>query len=271
MPTTETSAYSKHAIGRDILDGLAKCLGLVAGGGGPKQKVILCGHDRGARIIQRIAFDFEDYPLFDILGIVLGDIVPITVQFQSFANPVHAAATYHWLVPPARKGKQVRLLNERRSLLAAPYPIPETMIEKYGGPEWVGNCLTGWGGTSEKGRANFLGPTGVEVFKQHFIKPSVIAASCADYRAAAHIDAQLEAKDHEEGKRIKFQTLVVYSKKYLGSRYDVTAVWREYMSYKERLTTCGIEEVGHFCFEEDPMPCYVAITDWMREVLRLDM
>jgi hypothetical protein len=70
--------------------------------------VILCGHDLGALLIQQIAFDYENYPLFDIFGIVLADIVPTTTQFQSFANPFHAAATYHWSVPLGlqRQGSQ---------------------------------------------------------------------------------------------------------------------------------------------------------------------
>jgi len=50
---------------------------------------------------------------------------------------------------------------------------------------------------------------------------------------------------------------------------DIPAVWREYASGEGRLTTCGLDEVGHFYFEEDPEPCYVAITGWLRDVLWL--
>ncbi|KAF8243307.1 alpha/beta-hydrolase [Wilcoxina mikolae CBS 423.85] len=247
VPTSNTEAYSKHAIGRDILDGLAKYLGLDGRAG--KQKVILLGHDRGARISQRIAFDIDKYPLFEIIGACLADIVPITVQFASLGNPTNAASTFHW------------------AFLAGRYPIPETMIEKSGGSAWVKECLTAWSGTPEQSQSDFA--QGAEVYKEHFNKTSVIHASCADYRAAAHIDAPLEAKEHAEGRKIGIPTLVLYSKKYLGSRYDVPAVWKEWVSGKTNLTTHGFDEIGHYCFEEDPESSYRAFNDWTSDVLEV--
>jgi pimeloyl-ACP methyl ester carboxylesterase len=137
------------------------------------------------------------------------------------------------------------------------------MIEKFGGPAWVEMCISGWANKPT------LSAESVEVYKQHFTKKSVIDASCADYRAAAHIDAPLEAKDHEEGKRIGIPILVLYSKTYLGSRYDVPAVWKEFMSDKASLTTYGFDDIGHFCFEEDAEGSYKAITQWIAEVLQV--
>jgi len=108
VPTSEIEAYSKHAIGRDILDGLAKYLDLDGRVG--KQKIILLGHDRGARISQRIAFDIDKYPLFEIIGACLADIVPITIQFASLANPTNAANTFHWYIKLFPKPERHRLI-----------------------------------------------------------------------------------------------------------------------------------------------------------------
>lgn len=64
-----------------------------------KRRVILIGHDRGARICHRLAVD-ASMGLFpddlELLGLVMLDIVPTVVQFESFADPAVAAATFHW-------------------------------------------------------------------------------------------------------------------------------------------------------------------------------
>ena len=156
-------------------------------------------------------------------------------------------------------------------MLAAKYPIPETMIAKFGGPAWAESCLTVWAGTTPEGNRNFLGPTGVDVFTAHFAKPSVIAASCADYRAAALIDAPLEAADHAAGKRIGVPTLVLYSTGYLGSRYDVPGVWREWVDRGTSLTLRGFDGVGHFMLEENPAASYGAINGWISDVLKVGL
>lgn len=140
------------------------------------------------------------------------------------------------------------------------------MIEKSGGPAWVDYCLTAWAGTSAESR--HVLEQGAEVYRRNFTK-SVIHASCADYRAAAHIDAPLEAEQHGEGRRIGTPTLVLYSQKYLGARYDVAAVWREWISAGTSLTTHRLAEVGHYCFEEDPEACYGAFSKWVSGVLQV--
>lgn len=92
---SNTAAYSKRAIGNIILEALKKLLKT------PERKIILLGHDRGARIIHRLAVDAAEGFLqekygFDLLGVALLDIVPTIVQFASFADPAVAAATFHW-------------------------------------------------------------------------------------------------------------------------------------------------------------------------------
>ena len=98
VPTGQIDAYSKRAFSQDILDGLSRHLGLDGEGSGKRQKIILLGHDRGARVAQRILFDLDSYPQFDVVGACLADIVPITVQFASLADPANAASTFHWYV-----------------------------------------------------------------------------------------------------------------------------------------------------------------------------
>jgi len=73
-PVKESPAdYSKRAIGADLYAGLAQLL--------PKgQKVVLVGHDRGARTIHHMTVHAPSDPI-KIVGITLCDIVPTTIQW----------------------------------------------------------------------------------------------------------------------------------------------------------------------------------------------
>lgn len=104
------------------------------------------------------------------------------------------------------------------------------------------------------------------VYSAHFEKTSVVAASCADYRAAAMVDAAEEEADKVEGRKIGVPTLVLFSKAYLGARYDVEGVWREWVE-EGKLVARGLEGVGHFLFEEDPELAYGIVRGWVEDVL----
>ncbi|KAI5786047.1 Alpha/Beta hydrolase protein [Pyronema domesticum] len=263
-PTSNIEAYNKLSHARSILHALDYYLNRSPGGSSigctsdNPQKIILLGHDRGARITQRIGFNISEFPQFDILGIFLADIVPIVIQFSSLADPIKAVSTFHW------------------AFLAAQQGLPEGMIQAFGGEKWVEYCLGKWGG-SGPGAAHGPAETaekekieeGVYVHSMHFKKQSVVEASCADYRAAAHSDAEKEKREWEDGERIQVPTGVVFSEKYLGSRYDVPGVWKEWIA-GDKLKTYGLGNgVGHFCFEEAPEMAYGKFNEWVKDVLEM--
>ena len=71
--------YSKRAIGADLYVALAQLL--------PEgQKVVLMGHDRGARTVHHMTVHAPVNGPLDIVGIVLCDIVPTTIQWYSPPN-----------------------------------------------------------------------------------------------------------------------------------------------------------------------------------------
>ena len=70
-----------------------------------KTPIILVGHDRGARVAHRLAVDFANpsfstFPVvsqFDLQGLILIDILPLTVQWTVMAtDPSAATAYFHW-------------------------------------------------------------------------------------------------------------------------------------------------------------------------------
>ena len=66
--------YSKRAIGADLYCALTQLLP-------DGQKVVLVGHDRGARTVHHMTVHAPLNGPLDILGIVLCDIVPTTIQW----------------------------------------------------------------------------------------------------------------------------------------------------------------------------------------------
>lgn len=243
---SNTTAYSKREIGNIILEALKRLLDA------PERKIILLGHDRGARIIHRLAVDAAEGILqenygFNLLGITLLDIVPTIVQFASFTDPAVAAATFHW------------------SFLAAPSPLPENMIEALGGDIFVDSLIRKWTGTSGESQVSLSIP----IYAAYFKRPSIIAASCADYRAGALVDAPEQVADQKKGRKISCPTYVLYSEGYLGSRYEVGKVWNDWVDGgKGLLRVEGVGNgVGHFLCEEAPEEVTNGVLRWIRKSL----
>jgi len=66
--------YSKRAIGADLYAALAQLL--------PKgQRIVLVGHDRGARVVHHMTVHAPDDGTLEIVGIVLCDIAPTTIMW----------------------------------------------------------------------------------------------------------------------------------------------------------------------------------------------
>ena len=130
--------------------------------------------------------------------------------------------------------------------------VATTMILAQGGDEWVRMCLDRWAGKSSTGQAEFRENDAVEVYAESFKQETVVRASCDDYRAGAVEDARLQEEDQREGRKVDGDVLCLYSRRYLGGRYDIRSVWEEWMG-NGKLETVGFEgDVGHFLAEESP-------------------
>lgn len=158
-----------------------------------------------------------------------------------------------------------------RPFLAAPYPLPENMITALGGDVFVDTMIRKWAGASPTSQSQIS--IGIDVYKSYFKKSSVIAASCADYRAGALVDAPEQEKDQKEGRKVMCPTLVVYSEAYMGTRYNVREVWNDWVdgSKGAKLRTLAVGNgAGHFFCEEVPEEVTKGVVGWIREVLGVD-
>ncbi len=151
------------------------------------------------------------------------DIAPTATTF-AMTNKALATTYFHWF------------------FLIQKAPLPENMIA--GDPaSWLQGCLARW----SLGNEEAFEPAVVAEYVRCFSDPDAIRASCDDYRAAADIDLQHDAKDSEQ--RIRCPLLVLWGTKgFVGRSYDLPALWREKaIDVSGRGLPCG-----HFLPEEAP-------------------
>jgi haloacetate dehalogenase len=215
------SNYSKRAMAGDIVQLLDRL------------EIDACpviGHDRGARVVHRLA---RDHPgRVSRAGVV--DILPTAWHFAHY-DAAFAQTYWHW------------------AFLAAPDGEPEKVLAADPGG-FLERRLRAWSRTPD-----CFDPGDLAEYQRCFCEPACIHATCEDYRAASSID--LEHDTAEEFRQIEMPMLLVWGAQgFIGSRYDPPAVWADYASdITARPINCG-----HFPAEERPQETAAAISDFLR-------
>lgn len=202
--------YSFRAMAGDQL-GLMRRLGF--------EHFALVGHDRGARTAHRLALDAPEV----VTKLALLDIIPTHTMFMRTDRGL-ASLYWHWY------------------FLQQPAPFPERMIA--GDPDFFfETCLFGWGAASpEDFAADQLAD-----YRRCWRDKAMIAGSCADYRAAAHVDLALDAADL--GAKIRCPALALYGAQgAMAKLFDMEAEWRPFC---ENLTARAMPG-GHFFIDQYP-------------------
>ena len=201
------AGYSKRAMAQDQVEVMAS-LGF--------QKFAAVGHDRGGRVVHRMALDHADR----VTKAAVLDIVPTYRLFHPVTKEF-ATSNYHWFF-----------------LLQKP-PFPETMI---------GNSVEFY----LKSRfarlpADKLSPDAYDEYLRCFRDPAVIHASSEDYRAAATIDLDHDAADLTH--KVECPFLVLWGEfGDMHRQYDVLSTWKERASNVDGKAVPS----GHFIAEQIP-------------------
>ncbi|MFM0088802.1 alpha/beta hydrolase [Paraburkholderia sediminicola] len=181
--------YSKRAMALDQVE-VMSALGF--------DKFAVVGHDRGARVAQRLALDHPHR----VEKIAVLDIVPTDYVYRTADRQV-ATAYYHWF------------------FLVQPSPLPETMIERS-----VDTFMQQLMGRSVP---TVVSPDVFADYVRCMRDPHTVRSICEDYRAGASIDLVHDAADRTN--RISCPVHVLWGRKGLvGTRYDPLAIWRDYAS-----------------------------------------
>ncbi len=179
------------------------------------------GHDRGARTAHRMVLDHPD----QVRSVALLDILP-TLDVWRTMDDWLARRYYHWL------------------FLIQPGGLPERMI----GADPVGYLHSALGGLSRPGTAGGLdvfAPEALAEYERAAGNPDVVAAWCADYRAAADADVDLDRAD--EGRTSDIPCLVLWGRHgVVGRRHDPLRIWRR----RFPAATGAAIHAGHFLVEE---------------------
>lgn len=222
---TNGAGMSKRAMGADAIAVMER-LGHV--------RFHLVGHDRGARVAYRLAFDRPER--LDKVAVI--DIIPTASMFQDMGKVERAMNKYHWL------------------FLAQPAPFPETMIGA-SARAFLDHTLASW--TARKDLAAF-DPGALDHYRRAFEDPSRIHASCEDYRAGAFIDRVQDEDDLANGRRIEVPLLALWGDQGIpASGISPLDVWRDFARH---VTGASITS-GHFVPEENPQACARALIDFL--------
>ena len=215
-----------HGEGYTKREMAAELVGVMADLGHGRFAVV--GHDRGARVAYRMALDHPAR----VTAAAVVNVVPTLDQFERMASGP-SLGYWPWF------------------LLAQPAPFPERLVGADPGA-LVDHAFDTW--TS---RPEAVDEAARRAYRAA-LTPGAIAAICADYRAAFHIDRHHDAEDRAAGRRIEVPLLVAVGadEDQLG---DAADVWRPWAA---RLTAARVPG-GHFVPEEAPGPLVAALAGFL--------
>jgi haloacetate dehalogenase len=220
--------YSFRAMAQDQVD-LMRHLGW--------DSFAVVGHDRGARTTYRMALDHPQR----VRSLALLDIVPTDLMFGRVDAKL-ARAYWHWY------------------FLQQPAPYPEDIIAANPDHFYEG-CLVGWGTTGLDG----FDARQLAEYRRTWRQRDAIFGSCADYRAAAFVDVELDTADSTH--QLQCPALVLWGSQGLMARlFDIRAVWAP------RLADMACAELpgGHFFIDQFPRETAQILLDFLRKAPRGD-
>jgi haloacetate dehalogenase len=190
------------------------------------ERFAVVGHDRGARVAYRMALDHADR----VTRLCVLNVVPTAEQFDRLDAD---SALEYWPF----------------LLLAQPEPFAERLIAA-AAEDVVRHLLGAW--------AAAPGAVPAERYVRAFT-PEAIAAWCAEYRAAFHIDRHHDAEDRDAGRTIGCPVLVHW-----GATEDAMdgplAIWRRWATDVRGGPLPG----GHFVPEEASEELAASLRDFLR-------
>lgn len=224
------SNYSKRTMAEDLIK-VMHSLGI--------EKFHAAGHDRGARVLHRMAADHPEL----MRSCTLMDILP-TYDMYASTNEEFATKYWHWFFYIQGNGFPEKMLSADPD-----YFIHYNLNLKIG----------------PAARENFP----EEVLREYtrcFALPGTIHGIAEDYRASAGIDRHYDEEDRKQSKIIETPVFAMWGKNgVVGKLWDVAGGWAPYV---KRLRALAVPECGHFVPEEQPAVVLQALRNFIDDVDR---
>ncbi|EXJ67923.1 uncharacterized protein A1O5_09270 [Cladophialophora psammophila CBS 110553] len=239
-PIRDPASNTKRSVGTALLEALADVFKTKSAAS--PRRIILGGHDRGARISHRLSVDFshphqssptlyKDWNL-TVLGTILLDIVPTKEQWTAFSDPAISQGYFHWP-------------------LLANADLATEMISAFGGANWAKGAHTRISGPNPKSLERIISQNALDVYGGLFSERETIYYSCLDYAAGAAPEATEQDEDQKAGRKVGVPLLVMFSKAKLGARIDVQGVWKGWVAEGVDYEGYGVGDgYGHYLPEE---------------------
>ncbi|MFO1026704.1 MAG: alpha/beta hydrolase [Acetobacteraceae bacterium] len=206
----DSANYSFRAMAQDQVE-VMQALGY--------DRFFIAGHNRGARTTHRMALDHPD----KVLKAAIIDIVP-TLDMWAAMDKDGAISGWHW------------------PFMAQPQGFPEMFFNAVD-PDWFMRKKL----LKLTANLNHIPP---EIWAEYVrcFNEKTISGSCADYRAAATIDCELDTADL--GRKLAMPVLVLWgANSSVGKRFtDPLGIWRQ---RAENVTGAALP-CGHYVNEEAP-------------------
>jgi haloacetate dehalogenase len=183
------------------------------------------GHNRGARVLHRMALDHPD----KVERAAILDIMP---QHHLLNNVTRqwGRASYHWFF-------MIQPFDLPERLMGAD---PDFFIEKK-----LAKTAQG---------LSFFGEAALAEYKRCFRKEATIHAMCEDYRATFGVDLDMDTQDVAAGRRIECPVLLLWGATgAVGRNHKPADVWK---GYAADIRGAAALPCGHYLSEEAPEETY---------------
>jgi haloacetate dehalogenase len=196
-------------------------------------KFMAAGHDRGARVLHRMCLD---HPAKVARAAIL-DIIPQHYLYNNI-NKQWATFSWHWFFN------------------IQPYDLPEHMMGA--DPDWfIEKKLA-----KTKQGLSFFDKDALAEYKRCFRNPETIHAICEDYRAAAGIDLEMDARDIAAGRKIECSVLLLWGATGGVGRNHNPGPEEIWKSYASNIVGAKALPCGHYLSEEAPEETTAALREF---------
>ena len=186
------------------------------------ERIVMIGHDRGARVARRFALDYPDV----LAGVALLDILPSEYVYDGLTAGEAAQRYWHWtfhLVPELPE----QLIVGRE----------DAYLERFfvRAPEFL-DRLHADGAYGE--------------YRRVFLQPGAVGAALEDYRATYEIDVPRYRSERAAGVRVTVPVALLWGDRGNLAGQPVPEIWREVAT--DVRDAVEIEDCGHYLPEEQP-------------------
>jgi haloacetate dehalogenase len=207
----DETAYSKRTMATALLACMRQ-LGF--------HRFSIAGHDRGGRVAYRLALDFPEH----VERLAVLAILPTFAMWRRLHDCEYAMKAFRWF------------------FLAQPDPLPQRLIAA-APVVYLRQTLAGWSAGKD---LSAFAPEALAAYEAAFVRDSVIAAGCADYRAGWTMDRADDERNVQSDQKIRCPVLALWGRAEFPDDEEMLQAWASIATDVQG----GAIRCGHFLPEE---------------------